>query len=94
MAGQVPVLVVRETDGVFHVLTDRCSRSSRSLSQGEIADGCVTCRWHGSVFRLSDGWNVGGAATAPDRASPPGPTATATPRRDCPTPAEHPACGE
>ncbi|MFB7214076.1 Rieske (2Fe-2S) protein, partial [Streptomyces sp. NPDC056255] len=34
-------------------------------SEGEVADGCVTCPWHGSVFRLSDGWNVGGPATAP-----------------------------
>jgi hypothetical protein len=25
----------------------------------------VRCPWHGSVFRLSDGWNVRGPATAP-----------------------------
>lgn len=35
------------------------------LSDGTIADGCVECPWHGSVFRLSDGWNVRGPATAP-----------------------------
>ncbi|MFF7590435.1 Rieske 2Fe-2S domain-containing protein [Kitasatospora purpeofusca] len=63
--GEVPVLVVRESDDVFHVLADRCSHSSGPLSQGEVADGCVTCPWHGSVFRLRDGWNVGGPATAP-----------------------------
>ncbi|MEV0533535.1 Rieske (2Fe-2S) protein [Kitasatospora sp. NPDC050463] len=65
MVGEVPVLVVRESSEVFHVLADRCSHSSGPLSQGEVADGCVTCPWHGSVFRLSDGWNVGGPATAP-----------------------------
>ncbi|MFF3006756.1 Rieske 2Fe-2S domain-containing protein [Kitasatospora sp. NPDC057940] len=65
MIGEVPVLVVRESDDVFHVLADRCSHFSGPLSQGEVADGCVTCPWHGSVFRLSDGWNVGGPATAP-----------------------------
>ncbi|WP_371483560.1 Rieske 2Fe-2S domain-containing protein [Kitasatospora sp. NBC_00315] len=65
MIGEVPVLVVREADGVFHVLADRCSHFSGSLSEGELTDGCVTCPWHGSVFRLSDGWNVGGPATAP-----------------------------
>jgi hypothetical protein len=35
------------------------------LSQGTVADGCVTCPWRGSVSRLPDGWNVGGPATAP-----------------------------
>ncbi|MFB7908337.1 Rieske 2Fe-2S domain-containing protein [Kitasatospora sp. NPDC056076] len=63
--GEVSVLVVREADGVFRVLADRCSHASGPLSQGEVADGCVTCPWHGSVFRLADGWNVGGPATAP-----------------------------
>ncbi|MDY0810856.1 Rieske (2Fe-2S) protein [Kitasatospora purpeofusca] len=63
--GEVPVLVVREADEVFRVLADRCSHFSGPLSEGEIADGCVTCPWHGSVFRLADGWNVGGPATAP-----------------------------
>ncbi|MFB7011606.1 MULTISPECIES: Rieske 2Fe-2S domain-containing protein [unclassified Streptomyces] len=61
----VLVLVVRESDDVFHVPTDRCSHFSGPLSEGEVADGCVTCPWHGSVFRLSDGWNVGGPTTAP-----------------------------
>ncbi|MFE6054928.1 Rieske 2Fe-2S domain-containing protein [Kitasatospora sp. NPDC056446] len=65
MIGEVPVLVVREAEDVFHVLADRCSHFSGPLSQGEVADGCVTCPWHGSVFRLTDGWNVGGPATAP-----------------------------
>ncbi|MCT2546942.1 MULTISPECIES: Rieske 2Fe-2S domain-containing protein [Streptomyces] len=65
MLGEVPVLVVRKSDDVFHVLADRCSHFSGPLSEGEVADGCVTCPWHGSVFRLSDGWNVGGPATAP-----------------------------
>ncbi|MFD9727762.1 Rieske 2Fe-2S domain-containing protein [Streptomyces sp. NPDC059072] len=68
MVGEVPVLVVRESHDVFHVLADRCSHFSGPLSQGEIADGCVTCPWHGCVFRLSDGWNVGGPATAPQPA--------------------------
>ncbi|MFB7676588.1 Rieske 2Fe-2S domain-containing protein [Kitasatospora purpeofusca] len=63
--GEVPVLVVRESAEVFHVLADRCSHASGPLSEGDVADGCVTCPWHGSVFRLSDGWNVGGPATAP-----------------------------
>ena len=48
---------------MFHVLADRCSHAAGSLSEGQVTDGCVTCPWHGSVFRLSDGWNIDGPAT-------------------------------
>jgi nitrite reductase/ring-hydroxylating ferredoxin subunit len=41
---------------------------SGPLSDGEIAGGCVTCPWHGSVFRLADGGVVHGPATAPQPA--------------------------
>jgi nitrite reductase/ring-hydroxylating ferredoxin subunit/uncharacterized membrane protein len=61
----VPVLVVRETGGAIHALAERCSHLAGPLSEGTVADGCVRCPWHGSVFRLSDGWNVRGPATAP-----------------------------
>ncbi|MFF4840833.1 Rieske 2Fe-2S domain-containing protein [Streptomyces collinus] len=64
----VPVLVVRASDGVVHALAERCSHLSGPLSEGVVADGCVECPWHGSVFRLSDGWNVRGPATAPQPA--------------------------
>ncbi|WP_327293980.1 MULTISPECIES: Rieske 2Fe-2S domain-containing protein [unclassified Streptomyces] len=63
--GEVPLLVVRESDTEIHVLADRCSHFSGPLSEGKLADGCVECPWHGSTFRLSDGWNVRGPATAP-----------------------------
>lgn len=64
----VPVLVVRESGGAFHALADRCSHLAGPLSEGTVADGCVRCPWHGSVFRLSDGWNVRGPATSPQPA--------------------------
>ncbi|WP_225830729.1 Rieske (2Fe-2S) protein [Streptomyces sp. NK08204] len=64
----VPVLVVRESGGAVHALADRCSHLAGPLSEGTIADGCVRCPWHGSVFRLSDGWNVRGPATSPQPA--------------------------
>ncbi|MGW1377464.1 Rieske 2Fe-2S domain-containing protein [Streptomyces sp. NPDC002446] len=63
--GEVPLLVVRQADGEIHVLADRCSHQSGPLSGGKITDGCVECPWHGSVFRLADGANVRGPATAP-----------------------------
>jgi nitrite reductase/ring-hydroxylating ferredoxin subunit len=64
LLGEVPVLVVRQGADI-HVLADRCSHLSGPLSDGEIEDGCVTCPWHGSVFRLRDGEVARGPATAP-----------------------------
>ncbi|CAL9667823.1 Rieske 2Fe-2S domain-containing protein [Streptomyces sp. enrichment culture] len=61
----VPVLVVREADGDFYALAERCSHLAGPLSEGTLEDGCVRCPWHGSVFRLADGWNVQGPATSP-----------------------------
>ncbi|MET7645435.1 Rieske 2Fe-2S domain-containing protein [Streptomyces sp. NPDC005426] len=63
--GTVPVVVVRESGEQVHVLADTCSHMGGPLSDGEVSEGCVRCPWHGSVFRLSDGWNVRGPATAP-----------------------------
>ncbi|MCP9963247.1 Rieske (2Fe-2S) protein [Streptomyces somaliensis] len=63
--GEVAVMVVRGEGDAFHVLADRCSHMAGPLSEGEVEDGCVRCPWHGSVFRLADGWNVRGPATAP-----------------------------
>jgi nitrite reductase/ring-hydroxylating ferredoxin subunit/uncharacterized membrane protein len=64
----VPLVVVREDDGTIHALAERCSHLAGPLSEGTVTDGCVRCPWHGSVFRLSDGWNVHGPATAPQPA--------------------------
>ncbi|MET9962438.1 Rieske (2Fe-2S) protein [Streptomyces sp. NPDC006326] len=64
----VDVLAVREAGGGIRVLAERCAHMGGPLSEGEIADGCVRCPWHGSRFRLSDGWNVEGPATAPQPA--------------------------
>ncbi|WP_335935113.1 Rieske (2Fe-2S) protein [Streptomyces sp. PTD5-9] len=66
--GEVALLVFHDQDGRFRVLAERCSHLSGPLSEGRIVDGCVQCPWHGSVFRLSDGANVRGPATAPQPA--------------------------
>jgi nitrite reductase/ring-hydroxylating ferredoxin subunit len=65
LLGEVPIMLVLGEDGTVDVLADRCSHLSGPLSEGEIADGCVKCPWHGSVFRLSDGSVAQGPATAP-----------------------------
>jgi nitrite reductase/ring-hydroxylating ferredoxin subunit/uncharacterized membrane protein len=67
LGGEVPVVAVR-IDGTVHVLADRCSHMSGPLSGGELADGCLTCPWHGSVFRVADGTVARGPATAPQPA--------------------------
>ncbi|MEU6062624.1 Rieske (2Fe-2S) protein [Streptomyces sp. NPDC047097] len=67
-AGEVPVVVVRRPDGTVRVLADWCSHLGGPLSEGTLSDGCVRCPWHGSRFRLDDGWNVRGPATAPQPA--------------------------
>ena len=72
MLGEVPVLAVRDGNEV-HVLANKCSHMSGPLNEGTLSDGeltgdrtdrCVTCPWHGSVFRLRDGAVVHGPATA------------------------------
>ena len=67
LLGEVPVVAVR-ADGAVRVLADRCSHMSGPLSDGELADGCLTCPWHGSVFRIADGSVARGPATAPQPA--------------------------
>lgn len=62
------VLVVRTDDGYF-AIEDACPHSGASLSEGRVADGCVTCPMHGWVIALRDGRVLteagrGGAARA------------------------------
>lgn len=64
MLGDVPVVVIRDGDQV-HVLADRCCHLSGPLHEGDYHDGCLTCPWHGSTFRVSDGAVARGPATAP-----------------------------
>jgi nitrite reductase/ring-hydroxylating ferredoxin subunit/uncharacterized membrane protein len=65
--GYLGVLAVRHGDTV-RVLADHCAHLGGPLHQGRVTtvDGtaCVTCPWHGSTFRLSDGAVLHGPATA------------------------------
>ncbi|SEL16420.1 Rieske 2Fe-2S domain-containing protein [Streptacidiphilus jiangxiensis] len=63
--GDVPLVVVREPEGRVRVLAGRCSHLSGPLTEGTLHDGCLTCPWHGSTFRLSDGEVMSGPATSP-----------------------------
>ena len=63
----VPVVVVR-SGGELYALADRCSHRGGPLSDGEVSDGCITCPWHGSRFRLEDGSVERGPAAYPQPA--------------------------
>jgi nitrite reductase/ring-hydroxylating ferredoxin subunit/uncharacterized membrane protein len=64
MLGEVPVVVIRDGRAV-HVLAGRCSHLSGPLFDGELDAGRLTCPWHGSAFRITDGSVARGPATAP-----------------------------
>ncbi len=63
-AGGASVMLHRR-DGRLHALASTCTHMGGPLDEGNIADGCVTCPWHGSVFQLSDGAVVRGPASTP-----------------------------
>jgi nitrite reductase/ring-hydroxylating ferredoxin subunit len=64
LAGSAPVLLYRE-GGTPFAIANTCSHAGGPLGDGRIADGCVTCPWHGSTFRINDGSIVRGPASAP-----------------------------
>ncbi|HEX3623358.1 MAG TPA: DUF2231 domain-containing protein [Acidimicrobiales bacterium] len=57
------VLIVRNGAG-FAAISNVCGHAGGPLDEGTFDDqGCVTCPWHGSVFRVVDGSVVHGPAT-------------------------------
>jgi nitrite reductase/ring-hydroxylating ferredoxin subunit/uncharacterized membrane protein len=63
--GDVPLLVCRTRDGIT-VMVERCGHETGPLGDGAVSEiggsACVTCPWHGSTFRLTDGKVVRGPA--------------------------------
>jgi nitrite reductase/ring-hydroxylating ferredoxin subunit/uncharacterized membrane protein len=58
------VLLARTPAGVVTAISNVCGHAGGPLNEGQFdAEGCVTCPWHGSVFRLTDGHVVHGPAT-------------------------------
>jgi nitrite reductase/ring-hydroxylating ferredoxin subunit/uncharacterized membrane protein len=68
-AGGTAILLFR-TGGRIFAIGNRCTHAGGPLDEGEVdADAlCVTCPWHGSVFRLEDGEVVHGPASVPEAA--------------------------
>lgn len=44
-------------------ISNVCGHAGGPLEEGDFNEGCVTCPWHGSVFRLDDGHVLHGPAT-------------------------------
>lgn len=65
--GYLSLLALRQ-DTTVRVLSDHCAHLGGPLHQGRVTtvkgESCVSCPWHGSSFRLSDGSVVHGPATA------------------------------
>jgi nitrite reductase/ring-hydroxylating ferredoxin subunit/uncharacterized membrane protein len=65
--GYLTLSVLRLGSDVLAV-ADQCAHLGGPLHQGTLTDNgdgpCVTCPWHGSTFRLTDGMVVHGPATA------------------------------
>jgi nitrite reductase/ring-hydroxylating ferredoxin subunit/uncharacterized membrane protein len=61
-AGGLPVVIVRK-DGLLQAMGAVCSHAGGPLDEGKLDGDVVTCPWHASRFRFSDGHVVGGPAT-------------------------------
>ena len=62
--GDDDVLLAKTPAGVVAAISNVCGHAGGPLNEGELdGQGCVTCPWHGSVFRLADGHVVHGPAT-------------------------------
>jgi nitrite reductase/ring-hydroxylating ferredoxin subunit/uncharacterized membrane protein len=64
-AGGARVMLYRRGTQIY-AISDVCPHAAGPLHEGTVDDDlCVTCPWHGSRFRLSDGRAVHGPASAP-----------------------------
>ena len=59
--GSSSVMLVRRGD-VVHALKETCSHAGGPLSKGELKGDTITCPWHYSTFRITDGSVVHGPA--------------------------------
>jgi nitrite reductase/ring-hydroxylating ferredoxin subunit/uncharacterized membrane protein len=60
----VEIMIVREGQS-WSALLARCAHQGGPLHEGTIERGCVTCPWHSSRFRLSDGAAMSGPTAHP-----------------------------
>lgn len=61
-------VLLRRSGSTIQAIDAVCSHMGGPLDEGKIENGCVTCPWHGSTFKLADGTVVRGPATRPQPA--------------------------
>jgi len=54
LAGELPLVIVQR-NGTVHALADRCAHRGGPLHEGELEGDCISCPYHGTLFRLDDG---------------------------------------
>ena len=64
-AGAKREIALANSGGTVFALENACTHAGGPLYEGEVQDGVVTCPWHGSRFRLSDGAVCRAPATFP-----------------------------
>jgi len=57
--GGVPVAVAN-AGGTFYAFSNECTHDGGPLSEGELDGECVTCPWHFSRYRMTNGQVVRG----------------------------------
>jgi nitrite reductase/ring-hydroxylating ferredoxin subunit len=55
------ILIINH-DGQFFSLDSRCAHAGAPLAEGTLNGDTLTCPWHGSQFRISDGTVLKGPA--------------------------------
>lgn len=51
----VPVAIVKDSEGLLHAVGDTCSHAEISLSEGDVEGCTIECWAHGSSFDLNSG---------------------------------------
>jgi len=64
--GEVQVLVIK-LGGRIYCLAAKCTHAGAPLADGNISGDTLTCPWHGSMFKITDGSVLRGPAEKPLR---------------------------
>lgn len=60
-------ILVANLEGQFYCLDARCSHAGAPLAEGALEGKMLTCPWHYSRFRITDGSVLEGPASSPLR---------------------------
>jgi nitrite reductase/ring-hydroxylating ferredoxin subunit len=58
-------LLVVNVGGTYYCLAARCTHAGAPLEEGEVSGDILTCPWHASQFRITDGMVLRGPAEKP-----------------------------